>query len=226
MIRFEVLLEGASDMPAVKEILERRFGLKEGRDFRLHPHRGKGSLPADILGSPPVHRQGLLDQLPAKLRGFSYLDDAGCVVILVDADDQPCVELLASLEAMLARLPRRPRHVLFRIAIEETESWFIADPNAVEAAFPKARTTRLRRLVPDTVVGACEQLARVLGLPASEVPGAAKFEWATRIAPHLELDEPRSPSLRKFVEGIGRYVDRFGLAPARGGARQGGGTTS
>ena len=32
--------------------------------------------------------------------------------------------------------------------------------------------------------------------------------WAERISPHLNLKEPRSPSLRKFIEGINREVSR------------------
>ena len=39
MTRLEVLLEGASDAPAVREILVRKFGLVEDKDFKLHPHR-------------------------------------------------------------------------------------------------------------------------------------------------------------------------------------------
>lgn len=38
MIFFEILLEGTSDVPVVKEILTRRFLLKEGVNFRIHPH--------------------------------------------------------------------------------------------------------------------------------------------------------------------------------------------
>lgn len=34
MIFFEILLEGTSDVPVVKEILTRRFLLKEGENFK------------------------------------------------------------------------------------------------------------------------------------------------------------------------------------------------
>ena len=37
MIFLEVLTEGSSDVPAVKEILTRRFNLKENEHFRIHP---------------------------------------------------------------------------------------------------------------------------------------------------------------------------------------------
>jgi hypothetical protein len=210
MTRLEVLLEGASDVPTVREILTRRFGLREGEQFRLYPHRGKGSLPSDLLSHPPKHLRGLLDQLPAKLRGFSHLGDEACVVVVVDADKDRCDELLSRLNSMLERLHKRPRRVLFRIAIEETESWFIADRDAVAAAYPKAHVTRLKRVQPDAVVGASEKLAEALGMPETEVSGATKARWAERIAPHLDLEDPRSPSLRKFLQGIERSLGQSG----------------
>lgn len=208
MTWFEVLVEGASDVPAVRHVLTGYFGLVEDVNFRIHRHKGRGNLPGDLLGHPDPKQQTLLHQLPAKLKGFSHLDNDACVVVLVDADRDPCGELLAQLNAMLARLPKRPPRVLFRLAIEETESWFIADEDAVIAAFPKARTQKLRRIAADSIVGAWEELAGALGIRTSEVTGYDKYAWAERISPHLNLEEPRSPSLRKFIEGIGREIQR------------------
>ena len=110
--------------------------------------------------------------------------------------------------AMLARLPRRPRRVLFRLAIEETESWFIADLEAVVKAYPKAKQQKLRGIVADDIVGAWEKLADALNIKPSEVTGADKYAWAERISPHLNLKEPHSPSLGKFIAGISREVSR------------------
>lgn len=208
MRRLEVLLEGESDAPTVREILTRRFGLREELDFRLYPHQGRGRLPRDILSPPEPRHRGLLDQLPAKLRGMSYLGEQTCVVVLLDADSDPCHELLAQLEGMLQRLHRRPKRVLFRIAIEETESWFIADPDAIKAAYKGAAVHRLRRIAPDAVVGAWEALAAALDTQPSQGTGAVKQTWARRIAPHLDLEQPKSPSLRKFIDGISRELDR------------------
>jgi len=88
MTYFEVLVEGASDVPAVREVLVRRFGLVEGQDFRIHPHKGRGSLPANPLVRPDPRHQGLLHQLPAKLQGFGrYLGHEACVLVVVDADN-------------------------------------------------------------------------------------------------------------------------------------------
>lgn len=206
MTWFEVLVEGASDVPAVREVFTRRFGLVESEHFRIHPHQGKGRLPADPLARPDPKQRQLLHQLPAKLRGYARsLDPASVVLVLVDADDTPCTELLGALNDMLARLPDRPTRVLFRLAIEETESWFIADPSAVRAAFPRARVAPLSRVAPDSIVGAWERLAEVIGVSVS-ASGAEKLHWATRICPHLDLDNPGSPSLRKLISGISREL--------------------
>ncbi|MEF8768833.1 MAG: DUF4276 family protein [Candidatus Accumulibacter phosphatis] len=209
MIWFEVLVEGASDVPAVREVLTRHFGLLENLHFRIHRHKGRGILPDDLLGQPDPKQQTLLHQLPAKLKGFSHLGDQACVVVLIDVDRDPCRELLGQLNSMLARLPKRPPRVLFRLAIEETESWFIADVDAVAAAYPKVRAQKLqklRRIVADEIVGAWEELAVALDIKDSEVTGADKYAWAERISPYLNLTEPHSPSLRKFVDGIHREV--------------------
>jgi hypothetical protein len=108
---------------------------------------------------------------------------------------------------MLERLPRRPKRVLFRLAIEETESWFIADTRAVKAAFPRADVRRLARIPADAVVGAAEHLARALGKDPDRMTGADKFGWASAIAPHLDLVDPPSPSLARLIGAISREVD-------------------
>ncbi len=201
---FEVLVEGGADVPTLKMVLERRFAMVENRDFRIHPHRGKGRLPANPLSRPALERQGLLDQLPAKLRGYGRsLGPGCCVLVVVDADDDDCRELKKSLLAMLDALPARPPCVLFRIAVEETESWFIADVEAVKAAYPGANTREISRIEPDSVTGAWEALGQAIG--ERGVPD--KRGWAERIAPHLSLDPPFSPSLGALIDGVQRVLD-------------------
>lgn len=204
----EVLVEGASDVPVVREVLTRRFGLIENTHFRVHPHRGKGELPQNPLARPDRQNHSLLHHLPAKLRGFgTYLTEPGqWVLVLVDVDDQPCHELLSALREMYEALPVRPK-VLFRLAIEETESWFIADGDAVAAAYPhQFKRAVLKGIRPDQVVGAWEKLGLALGMDAKLISPSSKYEWAKNIAPHLNLDAPRSPSFRKLIEGIERTL--------------------
>lgn len=207
MIWLEVLVEGTSDAPTVTEVLQRKFGLREGEHFRVHPHKGKGRLPLNPLSKPDRKHQGLLDQLPAKLSGFGKsLPDHAVVLVVVDSDDTPCNELLAQLQAMLAVLPKKPK-VLFRLAIEETESWFISDVNALKKAYPgRLKKAALKGYAPDSIVGTWELLARALSQDPSLIGPGVKVEWAKKISPHLDLDNPCSPSLRKLVEGVAKIV--------------------
>jgi Domain of unknown function (DUF4276) len=217
VIRIEVLTEGSSDVATVKEVLKRKFGLAEEEHFRIHPHHGRGSLPANPLALPDQRNRTLLHQLPAKLRGYSHwLDSNSIVLVLVDADDTPCDQLLRDLKIMYAALPKKPQ-VLFRIAIEETESWFLADTKAIKAAYPSARTASLRKIKPDTVVGAWERLAEALGHDVKSIQnsGALKTQWAEKISPNLDLDHPKSPSLHKLIEGLSRYLAKVNPHPSK-----------
>ena len=199
-------MEGGADRPVVKEILQRRFGLEDGLGFRIHPHKGKGRLPNNPLARPDIKHRGLLDQLPAKLRGMSWMGEDCCLVVLVDADAQDCVELKRQLVELYQTLDRKPGRVLFRIAVEETESWFIADPKAVKKAYPTADIGPLKKIKPDAVVGAWERLAESLKKKPALCRGLDKHQWAQRIGPHLDLDKPLSPSLRAFIGGIERCL--------------------
>jgi predicted ATPase len=199
----EILVEGWSDVPTVKEILRRKFQLREGDPYRIHRHRGKGSLPTNPLANPDPKHHGLLDQLPKKLRGYGKsLPPDYIVVVLVDADNDDCRALKRQLVDLYNGLDSKPARVLFRIAVEETESWFLADKKAVKAGLGRVRLNKIPDVAPDSVIGAWETLAKALGRKPEECSGADKVEWAEAIAPHLDLDEPLSPSLRAFIQGV------------------------
>jgi Domain of unknown function (DUF4276) len=212
MTWIEVLVEGAADEPVIREVLQRHFKLSNGEHFRVHAHEGKGKLPAHILKKPELRHRGLLDQLPAKLRAWGkQLKANAFVLVLIDVDKTPCTEVLCELNDMLRQLRESPGiklpRVLFRLAIEETESWFIADHGAVQKAFPRAKIASLKKIQPDAVLGAWEKLAEALGEnPKRQKSGADKKLWAEKISPHLDLDNPPSPSLRKLLEGIEREL--------------------
>ena len=203
----EVLVEGISDVPTIRNILEKKFNLKEGEDFAIHSHCGRGNLPIDPHATSVPKHLGLLDQLPSKLRVYAKRPPQTVVVlVIVDTDDTPCVELLHDLNTMLEALSEKPQ-VLFRMAIEEIESWFISDVNALRSAYPKRLDKSvLKGLEPDAIVGAWEKLAKALKFDESSAGPGVKLGWAEKISPHLNLDQPRSPSLRKFIEGVDRLV--------------------
>jgi hypothetical protein len=196
---FHILVEGLSDLPTVREIMCRSIGVAEGTHFRVHPHKGKGQLPKNSRAVPDLT---LLGQLPATLRAYARKGQDHCIVVLVDADRDDCKVLKKRIVSMWMNLNPKPSKVLFRIAIEEMESWLIADHKAVSAAYPSANTTQLEAIPPDSVIGAWEELAKALGLNPSKCSGADKEEWAKAISPKLDLKNPRSPSLAAFIAGI------------------------
>jgi len=107
---------------------------------------------------------------------------------------------------VLQKLPRKPSRVVFRLAVEETESWFIADTQAILKAYPKAKIQKLRNIQPDAIVGAWEALADAIGSKRAEVTGPDKFAWAEKIAPYLDFDNPVSPSLKGLIDDISEHV--------------------
>jgi hypothetical protein len=197
-----VLVEGTSDVPVVREALVRGLGRVQGTDFQVFWHKGKGKLPANPIAPPAPRDETLLGQLAAKLRAFGKNDPCSPVIVIVDADRDDCLTLKHSLVALLGKLPHRPNDVIFRIAIEEMESWFIADTAAVQTAYPTVNLAVLTPIPPDAVVGAWEKLAQAIGLNPALCTGADKEDWARAIVPHLELVQPPSPSFATFLKAL------------------------
>jgi len=202
---FHVLVEGVSDVPTVGEILRRQIGLTAGTHFRVYPHKGKGRIPDDPDVKPDPKDESLLGLLPAKLRAYGKASRDHCVIVLIDADRDNCLKLKKSIVALWHGVTPRPKNVLVRIAVEEMESWFIADRAAIKAAYSTANFKPLKGVRPDEVVGAWERLAECLGLDPKQCTGADKEEWAQNISPHLNLKNPPSPSLRAFVKGVTKH---------------------
>lgn len=204
-MRLHVLVEGDSEEALMRGWL-RRF-LPPGHSFVVIRHRGKGKLSRDPLQVPDIRREGLLDQLPAKLRAYGKSLDPATdrVLVLVDADDDPCRELKQRMLAALAQCDPRPI-VLFRLAIEETEAFYLGDTTAIRRAFPQAKVQRMKSYVQDSVCGTWELFQRVIDDPVED-----KVEWAERMAPYLGTDwrgrnANRSPSFRQLCLGLLRLA--------------------
>lgn len=205
MTFLRVCVEGTSDVPVVREVLVRRLGLSAESDFTVLVHGGKGKRRRGISPPPPA-RRGLLDQLPNRLSAWSREARTTplAIAVLVDADREDCRDL----KRHLLSLDPRPPRTLFRIAVEENESWFLADPSAIVAAYPRAHVERIPKNSVDKVIGASETLAIVLGDSFGNPTEPRKKDWAEAIAPHLNLDQPASPSLRTFITGLERLLGR------------------
>ena len=175
--------------------------------FTVIRHRGKGKLPGDALKVPDIRREGLLDQLPAKLRAYgrSLNPETDRVVVLVDLDDDDCLDLKRRLVALLDHCDPRPA-VLFRIAIEETEAFYLGDPKAIREAFPQAKVQRMKDYEPDSICGAWEIFQHVVGARSED-----KVGWAEKMAPHLGTEwrgkgANRSPSFQQLCKGLLRIA--------------------
>jgi hypothetical protein len=82
------------------------------------------------------------------------------------------------------------------------------------AAYPRAKKDVLGRYMQDSICGTWELLAdavypggsaaiRGAGWP---LPGQVKHEWAEQIGPFLEIERNKSPSFRKFRDGLRRLA--------------------
>ena len=220
-MRLHVLVEGSSEVKLLEGLLPR---LIPGHDFAIYPHQGKGTL----RDRPKSTQRGVLDQLANKLRawGKSFSPETDRVVLLVDLDKGDCKELLASLDAMLATIKPAPA-CLFRIAIEEVEAWYLGDWAALKRAFPRAKKAALEDYEPDSICGTWETLQQVIGDPVDR-----KIFWAEAIGRELDVAKGghanRSPSFRKFCEGVQRLVeeDPSALRAKRQGVSPGAGRTA
>jgi hypothetical protein len=199
----EILVEEPSAEAALRELVPRIVG--SAVEVRYHTFRGKAAL---------------LRRLPHRLAGYlHYPVDADVrVLVLVDRDDQDCLELKETLEGAAADAGLRTRasagrarfRVCNRIAVEELESWFIGDPDALVAAYPRVPasfTNRARFRQPDSVSGGTwEALERLLQRHRYHLGGLAKIRLASDVARHMDPARNRSPSFIEFRDGLLRLV--------------------
>ena len=181
-MRIHILVEGSSEK-ALLELWLPRF-LPNGHTFKIIPHRGKGKIPGDPAANPDPRRQGILDQLPAKLRAYGkkLRPETDRMLVLVDVDRDKCRDLKNRLVSLL-NYCNPPPTVLFRIAIEETEAFYLGDRTAIRKAFPRSRLQRMDSYVQDSICGTWELFRDVIG----EI-GENKVAWAKAIGPHLTTE--------------------------------------
>ena len=175
--------------------------LPAGRTFAIHVFQGK---------------RDLLKKLPGRLRGYRHWLPADWrLIVMVDRDDDNCLELKARLEtsAQEAELlsprtksPNRPWQVVNRVVIEELEAWYFGDWQSVCAAYPRVKPTiprRTRYRDPDAIPGGTwEAFERVLQRSGYFKTGLRKVEAAQTIAAHFDPDRNRSRSFAVFHTAV------------------------
>ncbi|CAM2754238.1 DUF4276 family protein [Skermania piniformis] len=142
----------------------------------------------------------------------------GAVVVVVDRDIEDCRKLRSRIarraEDAEWSTSERPRHdaptVMVRIAVEELEAWFLGDVSAICSAYPrvnpKIHLARSKLRAPDDVVGAADELERILNKAGYHKGRLVKTTAAADIAAHMDVENNHSPSFRAFRDGVRRLV--------------------
>ena len=216
-MHFEILIEDESGRIALKPLLEKILGpYGSPHTWTMHSYKGIGKLPADLAEKSDPRKRILLANLPRLLRGYgrTYSNTPGvCVIVIVDLDDKNCKTFKRELMDLLKQCQPQPR-TLFRIAIEETEAWLMGDKAAVLRAYPRVRKPILYSYVQDSICNTWETLAdavhpggasalKKLGWPHSAI---AKYRWAERIAPLIDVEKNESKSFQVFRDGLRRLA--------------------
>ena len=183
----ELLVEEPSMEAALRLLLPRLLG---NLSFQIYSHQCKDEL---------------LMRLPERLRGYAaWIPATWRIVVVLDRDDDDCVELKARLDAMVVDAGLRvhgrskPQVVIHRIAIEELEAWYFGDWRAVRTAYPRTPATIPRQSKyrsPDAIAGGTwEAFERVLQRAGYFSGGLRKLEAARAIAQHMDPSRNTSPS--------------------------------
>lgn len=174
--------------------------LPTDKTFEVHASQGKSDL---------------LKKLEPRLRGYAqWLPSDWRLFIVVDRDNEDCRELKTRLEAAaeIANLttPCRagavPWQLVNRIAIEELESWYFGDWDAVRTEYPRVPANLPQKhgfRDPDAIAGGTwEAFERVMQHHGLFRAGLAKIEAARSIAAHMVPERNKSASFRTFYSAL------------------------
>jgi hypothetical protein len=213
-MHLEILTEDQTTATLLDSLLPKIIGENgDKHSWRLKPYRGIGRLPKNLVSKGDPQKRILLEQLPRILSGYGKTNGIDFVVVVVDSDDRNCTDFLSELNQVLSKCDPAP-NTLFKLATEETEAWYFGDPDAINAAYPRAKKSELSKYIQDSVCGTWEKLADALGNGGSSgvkklgwpAPGELKHEWATKIGPNMDPDKNASPSFIKLRDGLRRIT--------------------
>jgi hypothetical protein len=162
------------------------------------------------------NKSRLLQNIESRLLGYADRCEEEDLrfVVLVDRDNDDCVRLKRQLDefAQRAGLATRahqdggvvpPFRVLNRVVIEELESWFLGDSDALRSAYPRLPNLDPRKRPfnnPDNG-GRWEELEKLLAKHGYPKP-YKKIDGARRIAAHMDPARNRSASFCAFRDGL------------------------
>jgi hypothetical protein len=216
-MHFEILVEDKSGKKLLEAIVPK---ICPEATFRIINYKGIGKIPLYHKNSPPPDRKYILAQLPRLLKGYgkTYPEGVGdtSVVIIIDCDTNDCKKLISDMKDLLNACSPQPR-ALFRIAIEECEAWILGDKTAIKKAYPHAKKKPLETYTQDSICGTWEVLAdavypggsTMLSKKRYNEIGKAKYEWAERISPFIDVETNQSYSFQKLRNGLRRLANKI-----------------
>ena len=161
----------------------------------------------------------LLTTLPTRLRGYANFSPAlrPKSLVLVDRDDDDCLDLKAQLEtacraASLTTLAvaeaGQSFDVVNRVVIEELEAWYFGDIDALCAEWPGIPVTlgkQARFRNPDGIAGGTHEALLSVLQRAGHFKGLdrlPKIEAARRMGKRVDPANNQSHSFRAFLTGL------------------------
>jgi len=155
-------------------------------------------------------KTGLKNNLPNRLRAYpKFIQPNQYLFILIDRDNEDCEHLKQYLEVVvrdvgLITRSANPKNyqVVNRIVIEELESWYFGDVDAIKKAYPRynPKNPAKYRNPDDITGGTWEALERELAYYHGG--GLEKIRAADEIARHMNPAINQSKSFQVFRDAL------------------------
>jgi len=149
-------------------------------------------------------KQDLERQLDRKLKGFR--DRSASIIVVRDQDREPDCRTVKRRLRKICEHAGRPDAVV-RIACHELEAFYLGDLQAVERGLGipglGAQQEKARFRSPDRLPNPSMELEKLTAKRYQKVSGSRA------IAPHLDLDRPRSRSFEHLIQAIRNAVERL-----------------
>ena len=214
MMHFEIFVEDISGKDFLENIIPKI--LSEHHTFKIHPYKGIGNLPRNLLQVPDPAQRTLLHHLPSILRAYgkSTKHFQQVVVVICDLDRKCLKEFRGELNKVLETCNPKPE-TRFCIAIEEGEAWLLGDLDAIKKVYPRAKENILSSYVNDSICGTWEKLAdavypggfQALSKKGFQAIGTEKFKWAEKITPFMLIEQNKSPSFNYMKTKIQELIE-------------------
>ena len=213
-MHIEFLVEDRSGASLLEIIVPKILGgFGQPHTWRIKGYKGVGKLPPGLKPNTDPAKRILLDNLPRLISAYARTPGIDGIVVVLDADRRDCRSFLAELTSATARCPPGPA-ILFRLAIEEIEAWYLGDRQALLKAYPRAKPAVVGRYDQDSVCDTWELLAdavhpggsAALKRAGGPMAGRVKYQWAQAIGPEMDPGSNASPSFGKFRDGLNRLA--------------------